>query len=78
MVIGMSRQRRFTAGERVTVEIDGKQVEGVFVRFAEQQQGVNAKGGAAPGDLQLQGVGWVRRSDTGEVEPFAYELITGA
>jgi hypothetical protein len=78
MVDGMDRERRFIAGERVTVEIDGQRVEGVFVRFAEQQHGVNAKGAAAPDGRQPPGVGWVRRSDTGEVEPFAYGLISRA
>jgi hypothetical protein len=78
MVNGMSGERRLTAGERVTIEIDGRQVEGVFVRFADQRHRVNAKGAAPAGELQPGGVGWVRRSDSGEVEPFAYHLITRA
>jgi hypothetical protein len=78
MFDGMSRERRLTPGARVTVEIDGRQVAGVFVRFADQRHRVNAKGAAADGELQPGGVGWVRRSDSGEVEPFAYHLITRA
>jgi hypothetical protein len=73
----MSGQTRFAAGERVTVEIDGQPVTGVFVRFAARDDGVNVKSAAASREASA-GIGWVRRSDTGEVEPFDYQLISRA
>jgi hypothetical protein len=73
----MSGENRFAPGQRVNVEIDGRQVAGVFVRSAAPGEGVNAKGAGAAGETG-GAIGWVRRSDTGEVEPFEYELICGA
>jgi hypothetical protein len=73
----MSGETRFAAGEHVTVEIDGHHVAGVFVRFAARGDGVNVKSAAASRDAPA-GIGWVRRSDTGEVEPFDYQLISRA
>lgn len=70
----MGEQRRFTAGERVVVALDGQRIEGVFVRYALEQQGVNVKGAGGAGAA----AGWVRRSDTGEIEPFEYGLISPA
>ncbi|HEX3433412.1 MAG TPA: hypothetical protein VHT25_05045 [Solirubrobacteraceae bacterium] len=70
----MGGERRFSAGQRVIVELDGETIEGVFVRYAPQQGGVNVKGAARA----AAAVGWVRRSDTGEIEPFEYGLISAA
>jgi hypothetical protein len=70
----MGGERRFTAGQRVIVELDGAKIEGVFVRFSQQQEGVNVKGAGDAGAA----VGWVRRSDSGEIEPFEYGLISAA
>jgi hypothetical protein len=75
--IDMSAQR-FTAGQRVNLEVGGKQVQAVFVRAAVQQEGVNVKSAAAPGGEGAAGIAWVRRSDTGEVEPFELGLISPA
>jgi hypothetical protein len=68
----MGGERRFTAGQRVIVELDGAKIEGVFVRFSQRQEGVNVKGAGDGGAA----VGWVRRSDSGEIEPFEYDLIS--
>jgi hypothetical protein len=73
----MSGESRFAAGQRVSVEIDGEQIVGVFVRFVAPDDGVNVKSGSVSREPRA-GIGWVRRSDTGEVEPFDYELISGA
>ncbi|MHB8233931.1 MAG: hypothetical protein ACYDHT_04685 [Solirubrobacteraceae bacterium] len=70
----MDGQRPLRAGEPVTVELDGEKIDGVFVRYAPQQGGVNVKGA----EQAAAGVGWVRRSDTGEIEPFEYGLISAA
>lgn len=72
----MSGESRFAPGRRVNVEIDGRQVAGVFVRSAAPGEGVNVKGSPAAAE-RGGAIGWVRRSDTGEVEPFSYELISG-
>jgi hypothetical protein len=74
----MSGESRFAQGERVTVEIDGRRVAAVFVRVAAPGNGVNVKGAGAEGEAGDGAIAWVRRSDTGEVEPFDYELISGA
>jgi hypothetical protein len=68
----MGGERRFKAGERVVVELGDEKIEGVFVRYALEQHGVNVKGTEDLGAA----VGWVRRSDTGEIEPFEYGLIS--
>ncbi len=61
------------------MEIGGKRVQAVFVRLAIQQhEGVNVKSAAAPGGEGAAGIAWVRRSDTGEVEPFELGLISPA
>jgi hypothetical protein len=70
----MDGERRLTAGERVIVELQGEKIDGVFVRYAPQQEGVNVKGAEDAGAA----VGWVRRWDTGEIEPFEYDLISAA
>lgn len=70
----MRGEQRFNAGQRVVVELDGEKIDGVFVRYSLQQEGVNVKGAERPGAA----VGWVRRSDTGEIEPFEYGLISAA
>ncbi len=70
----MDGERRLTSGERVVVELDGARIDGVFVRYALAQEGVNVKGAERAGAA----VGWVRRADTGEIEPFGYDLISAA
>jgi hypothetical protein len=62
----------FRRGQHVTVEIDGEQVDGVFVRQAERQDRINLEA-ASRGDNSA--VGWVRRLDTGEIEAFLYADI---
>jgi hypothetical protein len=57
----------FRRGQHVTVEIDGEQVHGVFVRQAQWQDRINL--GAVPvGDNSA--LAWVRRLDTGAIEAF--------
>lgn len=62
----------FRRGQHVTVEIDGEQVDGVFVRQAERQDGIDPED-VPGGDIST--MGWVRRSDTGEIEGFLYHDI---
>ena len=62
----------FRRGQHVTVEIDGEQVDGVFVRQAERQDGIDPE--EVPGE-DISTVGWVQRSDTGEIEGFLYPDI---
>jgi hypothetical protein len=60
-------------GQHVTVEIDGEQVDGVFVRQAQWQDRINL--GAVPvGDNSA--LAWVRRLDTGAIEAFLCADIT--
>jgi hypothetical protein len=70
--------KRFTAGQRVAVEIGGERVQAVFVRLAVQREGVNVKSAAGAGSEQAAAIAWVRRADTGEVEPFELRLISAA
>jgi hypothetical protein len=62
----------FRRGQHVTIEIDGEQVDGVFVRQAEQQDGIDPEE-IPEGDISK--VGWVQRSDTSEIEGFLYSEI---
>lgn len=62
----------FRRGQHVTVEIDGERVDGVFDRQAERHDGIDPE--AVPGG-DISTVGWVRRSDTGEIEGFLYSDI---
>ena len=62
----------FRRGQHVTVEIDGEQVDGVFVRQAERQDGIDPE--EVPGG-DISTVGWVHRSDTSEIEGFLYADI---
>ena len=59
-------------GQRVTVDLDGTQIEGVFYFRVREQD--------FPPDQQPEGgvdlYGWVKRDDTGEVEGFAYADMT--
>jgi hypothetical protein len=57
----------FRRGQHVTIEIDGEQVDGVFDRQAERHDGIDPE--TVPGG-DISTVGWVRRSDTGEIEGF--------
>jgi hypothetical protein len=65
----------FSEAQRVYIEIDGGRVEGVFVRPGEQAEGVIVESPAVDGPYKRD-VAWVRRSDTGEVEPFVYESVS--
>lgn len=59
-------------GQHVTVDIDGTLVDGVFFAPATKHD-------LAPEDVPdggVESVGWVRRSDTGEIEGFLYADIT--
>ncbi|HLB21833.1 MAG TPA: hypothetical protein VK605_06960 [Solirubrobacteraceae bacterium] len=69
--------RRFSAGQRVDVEIGGERVQAVFVRLGAQREGVDVKAAVAAGG-QAAEIAWVRRSDTGEVEPFELRLVSPA
>jgi hypothetical protein len=68
----------FTRGQRVNVEIDGKQVESIFVRAAAPQQAAAGEGAGVARPGSAAEIAWVRRSDTGEVEPVEYRLISAA
>jgi hypothetical protein len=57
----------FRRGQHVTVEIDGEQVDGVFDRQAEGHDGIDPE--TVPGG-DVSAVGWVKLSDTGEIEGF--------
>jgi hypothetical protein len=65
----------FSQGQAVYVEIDGEQVEGVFVSPGEQAEGVTVESPAVDGPYKRD-VAWVRRSDTGGLEAFIYERIS--
>ena len=65
----------FSAGQAVYVEINGEQVEGVFVRPGEPSEGVTVESPAVVGPYKRD-VAWVRRSDTGAVEAFFYERLS--
>ncbi len=59
-------------GQRVTVDSDGTLIEGVFYFHVQEQD-------FAPDDQPEGGVesyGWIKRSDTGEVEGFRYADMT--
>lgn len=64
--------RSFRRGQHVTVEINGEQVDGVFDRQAERQDGIDPE--AVPGG-DISTVGWVQLSDRGEIEGFLYTDI---
>lgn len=64
----------FSAGQRVYVDVEGVQVDGVFERPGEQSEGVPGTSPAADGPYKRD-VGWIRRSDTGELEKFPYARI---
>lgn len=63
---------QFRRGQHVTVEIDGEQMDGVFVRQAERHDGIDPEE-VPGGDISI--VGWVQRSDTSEIEGFLYADI---
>ena len=59
-------------GQHVTVDLDGARIEGVFF-FPVQKHDL------APEDVPeggVESVGWIKRSDTGEIEGFAYADMT--
>jgi hypothetical protein len=65
----------FSEGDAVSVETDGGQVEGVFVRPGEPGDGITVESPAVDGPYKRD-VAWVRRSDTGDVEAILYERIS--
>lgn len=65
----------FSAGQAVYVEISGEQVEGVFVRPGEPSEAITVESPAVIGPYKRD-VAWVRRSDTRDVEAFAYERVS--
>jgi hypothetical protein len=59
-------------GQRVTVDVDGTSIESVFYFRVQEHE-------LAPKDVPEGGVdsvGWVKRSDTGEIEGFLYADMT--
>jgi hypothetical protein len=65
----------FATGERVYVEIDGARVDGIFVRAGQ----LEPVGPERPAEqASKRDVAWVRRADTGEVEPFDRRLVSAA
>ena len=64
----------FTNGQRVWVDVDGKQVAGTFDRAGEPSEAVPGESPAAD-EPYKRDVGWVRRSDTSELEAFPYKRI---
>jgi hypothetical protein len=66
---GIALTQDFSTGARVYVEIDGERVEGIYIRAGE----LEAPGREEPSKRK---VAWVRRSDTGEVEPFDHRLVS--
>ncbi len=66
----------FSAGQRVVVQTDGG-VEGDFVRPGEPDEAVTVTSPAVVGPYKRD-VAWIRRSDTGAVEPFEYRLVSAA
>ncbi len=65
----------FSPEQPVYIEIDGEQVEGVFVRPGEQAEGITVESSAVDGPYKRD-VAWVRRCDTESVEAFLYESIS--
>jgi hypothetical protein len=69
----------FSAGQAVYVEINGEQVEGVFVRPGEPSEAITVESPAVIGPYKRD-VAWVRRSvrrsDTRDVEAFLYERVS--
>ncbi len=63
----------FRSGQNVTFEIDGEQVDGSYVRRAGRSDGLVPD--AVPGG-DVTAVGWVKRSDTGEIEGFLNSDLT--
>ena len=68
---------QFTRGQRVSVEIGGRQVASIFVRDGAPQEAVGGER-ALPSSGAAARLAWVRRSDTGEVEPVDYSSISAA
>ena len=56
------------------VDIEGKEVEGIFDHPGKQSEGVPGESPAADAPYKRE-VGWGRRSDTGELEACVYERI---
>jgi hypothetical protein len=67
---GMDKPPRL--GQRVTADLDGTLIEGVFYFPVEKHD-------LAPEDVPeggVESVGWIKRSDTGEIEGFLYADMT--
>lgn len=57
----------FRRGQHVTIDVDGKQVDAVFVRTAEKHDGID------PDEVQdgdVSTVGWVQRAGSDELEGY--------
>jgi hypothetical protein len=65
----------FVPGQAVHVKTDDGLVAGVFVRAGEPSEGITLESPGIEGPYKRD-VGFVRRSDTGEVEAFLYEDIS--
>lgn len=59
------------------IEVDGKEVNGIFDRPGDPLEGVPGTNPAADAPY-MRDVGWVRRSDTGELVALPYERIRPA
>jgi hypothetical protein len=67
----------FAPGQNVNITTDNGTVAGVFVRPGDQAEGITVESPAVNGPYKRD-VGFVRRSDTDQVEPFLYELLSPA
>jgi hypothetical protein len=65
----------YSAGQSVSVEIDGQRVRGVFVRPGEPDEAVTRESRGIEGPYKRD-VAWVQRDDTGDIEPFEYRLLS--
>ena len=59
-------------GQRVSVDVDGTLIEGVFY-FGVQEHDLAREDVPEGG---VESVGWIKRSDTGEIEGFLYADMT--
>jgi hypothetical protein len=57
----------FLCGQHVYVELEGEKLDAVFVCVRKQAD-----------DGEMADMAWVRREDTGEVEPVAFEVLSPA
>lgn len=67
----------FAKGQNVSVEIDGEQVGGVFLRPGEPDEAITLESRGIEGPYKRD-VAWVQRDDTGDIESFEYRLLSPA